>query len=695
MIGNKKLYISCAICLVLAIAIYVLFAARSKFVETTLQKKIEDFEKSIGCDIGYEGLDIEGISLFTIKDMVVYTPQKDTFLSISSLKTQLNPIALLHGDKQLNFIDVENMKLNIIHTQKRKNYKFLTDAFSSINTKQTKNKDVLVSDSSSLFEKVTRQTKKIAQFHNFLTKVAPKDISIKNWDTQFVSDSMNLTLHFPESKMSDRDFFTQIVLQENLSSDSTNIRIKNKYYIIRGHLGQKTSEESELKVYSLNEKPASLPFLRDKINTFLSFDTLKFAIASQDKPNKEICLSGSVACLNSTFFNPKFASDTILNTNALFKFNTIIKNDTFEIDSSSVIEINGLPAHPHMTWENHEDGHIISIDLKTPKFESEKLFSSIPDGICPHLKGIKTSGNFSYDLHFKIDTKQIDSLEFSSSLTPENFNIIRFGATDFRKANNAFTHLVLEDGEEKRSILLSEENPNYVCTDQVSPYLTNSILISEDGLFFHHKGFLESALRASIIKNIKEKKFARGGSTLSMQLVKNLWLSKEKTLARKFEEALIVWLIENERLISKERMFEIYLNIIEWGPNVYGAKEAALFYFDKEPDMLSIEEAIFMTSIIPKPKKFKWSFDKNQNLKPYLADYYKLIASKLLKREIISAKDTAQLIPNVKLTGKAKFLLKKEAGVSDSDKNEEAQHLEAFDNLILQVNNEDFSNPTN
>jgi membrane peptidoglycan carboxypeptidase len=219
----------------------------------------------------------------------------------------------------------------------------------------------------------------------------------------------------------------------------------------------------------------------------------------------------------------------------------------------------------------------------------------------------------------------------------------------------------------------------------VSPYLTNSILISEDGLFFHHKGFLESALRASIIQNIKEKKFARGGSTISMQLVKNLWLSKEKTLARKLEEALIVWLIENKRLISKERMFEIYLNIIEWGPDVYGAKEASQYYFEKDPDMLSIEEAIFLTSIIPKPKKFKWSFDKEQNLKPYLADYYKLVASKLLKREIISEKDTARLIPNVKLTGKAKLLL----NGNDSDPTEEdSLHFDDYKNIILQNSDE-------
>lgn len=74
-----------------------------------------------------------------------------------------------------------------------------------------------------------------------------------------------------------------------------------------------------------------------------------------------------------------------------------------------------------------------------------------------------------------------------------------------------------------------------------------------------------------MIQDIKERRFARGGSTLSMQLVKNVFLSRNKTIARKLEEMLIVWLIESNHLTSKERMFEVYLNIAEWGPMIYGA----------------------------------------------------------------------------------------------------------------------------
>src|SRR6185295_15378504 len=108
--------------------------------------------------------------------------------------------------------------------------------------------------------------------------------------------------------------------------------------------------------------------------------------------------------------------------------------------------------------------------------------------------------------------------------------------------------------------------------------------------------------------NYKAGKFVRGGSTISMQLVKNVFLTRNKTIARKIEEALIVWLIENNRLSSKERMYEVYLNLIEWGPNVYGIGEASRFYFYKSPADLSLAESIFLAMIVPRPKGFKYNF---------------------------------------------------------------------------------------
>ncbi len=123
------------------------------------------------------------------------------------------------------------------------------------------------------------------------------------------------------------------------------------------------------------------------------------------------------------------------------------------------------------------------------------------------------------------------------------------------------------------------------------------------------------------------------------------------------EEALIVWLIESNKLVSKNRMLEIYLNIIEWGPYVYGASDAARFYFNKDASDLTLEEAIFMASIISRPKKFMWSFDQNRELRPYLSGFYETLGKRMLKHEYITEEQLENLTPNVKITGVASAYL--------------------------------------
>jgi membrane peptidoglycan carboxypeptidase len=128
------------------------------------------------------------------------------------------------------------------------------------------------------------------------------------------------------------------------------------------------------------------------------------------------------------------------------------------------------------------------------------------------------------------------------------------------------------------------------------------------------------------------------------------------------EEALIVWLVENNRIAPKERMYEIYLNIIEWGPGIYGAKEASNFYFGKDPSKLTPEESIYMSSIIPRPKKFMWFFDADNNLKPFLEGHYRLVGKRMFDHQFVTEKQFNEMKPNVKITGRAKDYLAKKSG---------------------------------
>jgi membrane peptidoglycan carboxypeptidase len=261
-------------------------------------------------------------------------------------------------------------------------------------------------------------------------------------------------------------------------------------------------------------------------------------------------------------------------------------------------------------------------------------------------------------LNFFIDFTRPELLSLQSDLEKSDFKIERFGRVNFTAVNAPFLYTAYEKDQALRSFMVGPENPNFRSLEQIPPFLKNAVLISEDGAFFGHKGFLLEPFKESIAANIKGKRFIRGASTISMQLVKNLYLKRQKTIARKLEEMLITWLIEEKHLVAKERMYEIYLNIIEWGPLVYGAQEAARFYFDKDVAELTLAEAIFMASIIPRPKRFMVSFDQDLHLRPWLKAYYSDVSYKMLKREMISQQDYDLLVPDIQLKGPARFLLK-------------------------------------
>ena len=261
---------------------------------------------------------------------------------------------------------------------------------------------------------------------------------------------------------------------------------------------------------------------------------------------------------------------------------------------------------------------------------------------------------------------RVDSLHLDSSLQPsKNFRITRFGAEDLGKLNGDFAYTAYNDrGDSLRTFPVGPSNPNFTRYEDVAGYLKSAIMTSEDPRFLTHRGFMEKAFINAAIQDIKEKRFARGGSTISMQLVKNVFLSREKTVGRKAEEMLIVWLIENTRLVSKQRMFEVYLNIVEWGPSkyrwpsgkrgVYGVKEAALFYYGKRPSELNLPESLYLASIIPKPKFARYSFDAYGDLRRSTRYFFRLIADIMATRGLITSNDRESLPYALSLNGPAR-----------------------------------------
>ncbi len=157
---------------------------------------------------------------------------------------------------------------------------------------------------------------------------------------------------------------------------------------------------------------------------------------------------------------------------------------------------------------------------------------------------------------------------------------------------------------------LCAKDPNYVRLRDISQNARNAAIVSEDGAFYSHHGFDWDELHKSIDKNMAEKTYARGGSTITQQLAKNVYLSGEKSVFRKIKEAMIT--VQIEKLLTKDEILEKYLNVVEYGDKLYGIKPATNFYFHKSPAELTPAEGAFLAFLLPNPKKYSQSFRQKQ-----------------------------------------------------------------------------------
>jgi monofunctional biosynthetic peptidoglycan transglycosylase len=180
-----------------------------------------------------------------------------------------------------------------------------------------------------------------------------------------------------------------------------------------------------------------------------------------------------------------------------------------------------------------------------------------------------------------------------------------FGAVvRLKKTNPSTTALMNERREQERE----EGKPfrvrqHWVSLGAIPKDLVNAVVVAEDGTFWTHEGFDWYEFRESVERDIKEGRAARGASTITQQLVKNLFLSSSKNPLRKLKEWVLTWYMERE--LGKSRILELYLNLIEWGNGVYGIEAASQYYFGKPASQLSREESARLAAIIPSPRRYR------------------------------------------------------------------------------------------
>ncbi|MCB0405931.1 MAG: transglycosylase domain-containing protein [Bdellovibrionales bacterium] len=155
---------------------------------------------------------------------------------------------------------------------------------------------------------------------------------------------------------------------------------------------------------------------------------------------------------------------------------------------------------------------------------------------------------------------------------------------------------------ERSQLTVGPATPSWVPLSAISTHLVHAVIAQEDTSFFHHEGVDFHEIKQAIKHDLKEKRYARGASTLTQQVVKNAFLDQRKTLWRKIKE--FFWAREIERQLSKNEILAFYLNMVEWGPGLYGIGKAAPYYFGVAPAELSPKQAAFLAMLLPSPIKY-------------------------------------------------------------------------------------------
>lgn len=606
-----------------------LFVFRDALLQKTIVGISHKMDSDYNSTLTIKKAQFEGLTGVEIQDIVLVPKNADTLFRIENIKTHVNFWHLFTGTIQLESLQAKNGFIQLVKNEKGRNFEAFLPKKDTIDTGEKPN-----------------YAKLAYKLLNRALNLVPTDMQLENLSLRMDDMGKKATARLKKLELVNKNLESSFYIKTNTFSQ--NWRIKG--------FADPRNKQADIRFFNIDTGKIKVPYFDERYNIKSSFDSIQLNVSNIDMNSGELHVDGFASISNFTVNHPKIASKDVVIKNARFDYNLLFGENFIAVDSSSTVQLNNIKFNPYVSYNNETD-KIYTLKIAIPKTKAQDFISSLPNGLFTHFEGMEATGNFDYRLDFIFNKNKPNALVFDSKLNKENLLITKYGQANLNKLNGEFVYRAMINGVPQRPILVGLANPNYTPLNQISPYLRKSVLTTEDPSFFSHRGFINEAFKQSIVKNIKTKKFSRGGSTISMQLIKNAFLTREKTLSRKLEEILLVYIMENNRIVSKERMLEVYFNIIEWGPNVYGIGEASQFYFQKSPSELTLNECLYLANIIPSPRKFMYQFNSEGNLKSFAINRDKQLKNIMMRRGVIVPEDTIYQIP-ILITGSARSFIK-------------------------------------
>jgi len=583
--------IAACLLVILLIGGYLIYTKRQAILQHEIAKAIITAKKTYNLNLKIGSARFTGITTVTFTDISIVPEQRDSLLVIKNFVVSIKILPLIVGKLKLSDVILQNAHLNLTDIKGVKNFDFL------FRKKRDSTANKPRADLSELSNNLINEV---------LYKI-PDNLDMQNFLVSYTNDSTRVKL------------LTQATIKNG--GLTSNLKVNDSvtwHFTGTMHPGDKNID---VMLYADKGK-VELPYINKRYHAKVNFDNLAIKLTDVKHSSGETRISAYWSVHNLLVNQPGIAANDIVVQDGAIEANVVVGTNYVSLDSSSVIHLKKISAHPYIKYTLNPV-KVYELKLNTGWQNAQDVFDSFPAGMFESLEGIKAAGKLNYAFNFYLDASKPDSLQFDSRLDKDAaFRLVQYGKTDLRKLNGPFVYTPYEHDKPMAPHIIGPQNPEYTPLDQISPYLRSAVMTAEDPTFYKNRGFVDKAIRQSLITDFKEHKFKRGGSTISMQLVKNSFLTRKKTLSRKIEEILIVWLIENNNIMTKDRMLEVYFNIIEWGPDVYGIAEASHYYFGKEPSELTLGESIFLASIVPRPKAGLYAFLPDGTLRPGLENYF-------------------------------------------------------------------------
>lgn len=347
---------------------------------------------------------------------------------------------------------------------------------------------------------------------------------------------------------------------------------------------------------------------------------LAIGIAEQ---GKSIALSGQATLSNVSFQNERLATEPVVDFSFSTDFNMIYDRPEAVLRIEKFHLSRGM-ARFTIAGELRPDRLAFDLSFHMPPTACNQVKAAIPEVLQPKLKGVKLTGQMALDLHLVLDEQTPEEVLLEATLD-NRCRIAKFGTVpkpDFFRAPFAYPAYT-EKGEVIR-LITGLGTDRWTPLQQISPYVIESLLTTEDSKFWRHKGVTVPEMRRAIGLNLRKKAFRHGASTVTMQLAKNLFLTRERSIARKLQELFFVWYLESN--FSKDEILELYLNIVEFGPSIYGITDATMYYFGREPPELNQIESVYLVKLLPNPiKRHDESYAGNKVAKHKMGNYHHVL----------------------------------------------------------------------